>query len=147
LQKSLWPHIDNTANAFEYDEYGRVVLRAGLNPEQRVLAAETLRITGLNQTPASAASFHAQGIAYDSTSKREEAWGTAADALSLFQGNRTQAQLKSMMSLAIKTGFFSIWMAVFVGEPAVRLELIKVFRASPACYDPISAAPVPRRRV
>lgn len=147
LSKSLWPHIDNTGNAFDYDQHGRVTISAGISAANGVLAAETLRLTGLGRTPAVAATFHAKGIAYDSTRKREEAWAIAADALNLYQSNRTAAQLAALVRTARLTGYFSIWMTVFHAEVLVRRELIVAFRACAACYDPTTTALVARMRL
>ena len=146
LKKSIWPHIDNTSIAFEYDPHGRVRISATLTNAQHVLMAkELMNIVGLDHTPATAAPYRKLALIYDVISRRERAWNKAQIALATYQQNPTNIQRSSIKEQAEDTGFFSIWMKIFEAYPAVRQDLIAVFKADASSFDPITTLPVTPR--
>lgn len=147
LHRFLWPHVDNTARAFEYHADGRVTIAAGLPNDVAALAEATREMVGLMRSPAAAGDYHALGIAYDGIVKREDAWGVASRARVAYDENPTANQLATLLDNAEKTGFFSLWMRVFHDRPDVRRALIQTLHASAACYDAVTTDPIARSRI
>lgn len=146
LIKQAWPHLDNTFGVFDYDKYGRVKVAGALtNAAHAAMADRTLRMAGLDRTPAVSATYQELGLDYDSTSRRANVWRKAETALNAFLQNPTDIQVQSIADQAESAGFFSIWMHVFANQKAVRRKLIQVFKASAACFD-LSANPISPRQ-
>ncbi len=136
LANQAWPHLDNTFFAYDYDQFGRVKVAQALSSNQHIdMAQRTLEMAGLNNTPAVAAKYNELGLIYDSTSRREKAWKKAEIALAAYIENPTDVQRKSIINQAEDTGFFSIWMAVFVAYPEIKMNLINEFKAAADCFD------------
>ncbi len=147
LRASLWPHIDNTFNAFEYQKSGLVRVRHGLSPAVSAEATRLLDMVGLMQSPTVAAKYEALGIAYDGTTRRTEAWGIASRALEAYRENPTAKMLETICDNCYSTGYFSVWMTVFRKYANVRQAFIKRCRAACECFDGITAKPLTRGRV
>jgi uncharacterized protein (TIGR02646 family) len=146
LRRFIWPHIDNTVRCFDYLADGRVEITASLHPDVQALAESTRDMVGLMISPGATADYIGTGIAYDGIQKRSAAWGIAQRARVAYEENPSQNQLASLLDNATQTGHFSIWMQVFHDRPAVRRDLIQVFRAAPTCFN-ANTDPVPRGRV
>ena len=147
LFRALWPHLDNTLNAFSYLPDGRVTVRSGIGAALSALANELIAMAGLLRSPAAAQGFENLGIAYDGISRRKEAWGIAENALAVYLENPSPAQIRSIRDACRKTGYFSIWMEVFSKHHKVRQALIAECKAAPACFDPVTTQPLARGRV
>ncbi len=135
LKRYLWPHLDNTYNAFDYHRDGRVTVKANLDPAITALVNRVIDMVGLLKSPGAAVSYENTGIAYDGISRRAEAWGIAHTALAAYVENPTPNQLRSIRNTCKKTGHFSIWMTVFHAHPVVRQALIAECKAAPECFD------------
>jgi uncharacterized protein (TIGR02646 family) len=146
LKRFLWPHLDNTFAAFDYDSSGRVFPNPGLPRQISGLARDTITMVGLMQSPAAAVNYAALGIAYDGASKRSEAWEIAKRARDAYLQNPSPAQLRAVCDACYCTGHFSIWMAVFYRQPIVRHALITKCKADPVCFDATTSAPIVRGR-
>lgn len=145
LAKQAWPHLDNTFNAFTYDQHGRVGISSSLPANQQLMADETLKMAGLNNTPATAARYRELGQIYELTKRRERAWENALIALATYRASPTNLQRKAIVNQAAGAGFFSIWMAAFDAYPTVKVDLIKAFQASTACFSSIGTSVSPRQ--
>ena len=140
LADTLWPDRDNTARAFAYGVSGVVSLNAGLSPAITALAGTLRDLVGLDRTPA-----------HPSLSKADRRWHhrLAAYDLAIFarDGMNEAANDTDLRELAVRaaraTGFFSVWMAVFNGDPDMRVRLLSAFSAAPDCYD-AATTEVPR---
>lgn len=147
LTRYLWPHLDNTANAFCYKSTGEVEIASSV-PAQYKRAAELTRdMTGLLRSPAKAKTYAKLGISYDGASKRTQIWGQASGFRQQFLQNPTAANAKVIADGASLIGYFSIWMEVFHDQTTMRKELIRAFKADPACFDPTTTAPIPKGRL
>lgn len=147
LVRSLWPHLDNTLNAFSYLPDGRVTVRPGIGAAVSMFASELIAMAGLLKSPAAAEGFENLGISYDGISRRKEAWGIAENALAVYLENPSPAQIRSIRDACRKTGYFSIWMEVFSAHHDVRQALIAECKAAPECFDPATTQTIARGRV
>jgi uncharacterized protein (TIGR02646 family) len=146
LKRFLWPHIDNTFAAFNYDSTGRVFPNPDLPHRIAALARDTITMVGLMQSPGAARDYSALEVAYDGASKRVEAWEIAKRAREAYLENSSPAQLRAVCDTCYCTGHFSIWMAVFHSQPIVRRALIIKCKADPSCFDATTSAPIVRGR-
>ncbi len=69
-----WPHLDNTARAFEYTSDGRVVPSSTLTSAERLRASKTLALTGLQRFGPNASVADYRWL------HRREAWSKAKEA-------------------------------------------------------------------
>ena len=75
---------------------------------------------------------------------RDTAWLKAQEALSNLTGADTPAHRRTIAAIAAATGFWSVWRAVFSGDPDMLSRLNAAFTGTdPACFDTRSR-PVPR---
>lgn len=142
----LWPHRDNTFRAFEYFADGRVEVRQGLKKTVRQAAEATREMVGLLRSPAKAKEFEDLGIPYEGASKRSQQWKQAEIFRTMYLENPSPAKATAFADIAVRLGYFSIWMAVFHDRPEMRRELIRAFKADPSCFD-INAQPIKKGRV
>ena len=147
LSRSLWPHVDNTLNAFTYLPDGRVEIRQGIGAVVSALAEELREMAGLLKSPARAQGYQNIGIAYDGINRRKEAREIAENALVVFTENPSPAQLRSIRDTCRKSGYFSIWMEVFQAHQDVRQALIDECKAASECFDPATTQALARGRV
>ena len=146
IKSCLWPHVDNTTDAFHYEKNGLMTVHTGLAAPVAVLATHTIDMIGALKSPAVASSYEALGIAYDGVDKREEAWGTAEIARADYLANRNStATLDAIVRMCETTGHFSIWMRVFARYPEVKSRIIACCKAAAGCFD-AAAKPIQRGR-
>lgn len=143
----LWPHLDNTFNAFIYQSNGLVSLKPGLPPDIEILANATLDMIGLMRSPAVASKYHDLGIAYDGNERRCEVWSIAELALEAYKENPSQVQLQTICDNCYSNGYFSIWMKVFAAYPEVRKAFINKCNAATSCFESTSTTPIARGRL
>ncbi|CAI1785508.1 HNH endonuclease [Serratia quinivorans] len=146
LSNLLLPDRDNTFYAYVYSADGKVAPAAQLSPAQQAIAQETLSLTGLDKKVSQIFDDNGKLVALDRESQRKEAWGTAQEALSDVLNNPgNTAVLRLTAVLAKETGFFSIWMTVFSGQPTMLLRIIEAFEGTAAsgCFDAIGVSTVP----
>lgn len=126
------PDRDNTARAFQYGEEGLLAPHPALEPEQRDKAHRTLKLLGLDRTPANAAPATDRRWL-----NRREAWNLAQRSLGRWQRRRGDQDIReSIIDLAKSRGHWSIWMAVFEAEPEIRQALIDAFPGTcRSCFD------------
>lgn len=111
----LWPDRDDTFSAFVYQSGGRVSVNERLAEAEHRKALALFDLVGLG----------AQGSPTDSRHRqRREAWNTAVDAQGCI-GDDNSREL--VVKLALATGFFSVWMAVFHDDEDMRQRLTEAF--------------------
>jgi hypothetical protein len=74
-----------------------------------------------------------------------QAWGEAQDAHDgLMADPQNWALRQSIVKLAVKTGFFSVWMSVFANEIPMQLQFVNAFSGTreSECFDPLTAQPI-----
>ena len=114
-QGYLWPDRDATYAAFVYRSGGRVSVKEGLAPRQRRKASALFGLVGLGET----------GTPTDRRwHKRRQAWDQAVMARALIGDEKSRILA---VNIALGTGFFSVWMAVFDGDDDMRARLIEAF--------------------
>lgn len=132
----LWPDEDNTFVAYEY--YNEIFVRPALGivgTGFELLAKNTLKLTGIDRLPKK---IHAPSkeIRRDNRwQKRKAAWGKADRALVSWNTNPSKELCVTIADLAHSTGFYSIWVLKFAGEPVVLAEIKAQFLNT---YDPIA---------
>jgi len=147
LKRFLWPHLDNTFNAFAYHKDGSLTIRDGLSASLNTLAKATREMLGLLKSPDVSQDYHGRGLAYDGITKRAQAWGMAEIALAAYTENQTPTQLDTINAMCSTIGHFSIWMEVFKNHPDVRKVVIRVSKAAPNCFDASTTRPILRGRI
>jgi uncharacterized protein (TIGR02646 family) len=145
LEKYLLPDRDNTFAAFVYRDNGRIDVCPVLSPANQVRASDTLRLVGLNVHTRNVRSQNELMVALDRINQRREAWLHAVEARVELAANPGNTCLVScVVKLALKMGFFSVWMEVFRDDPFIRNRLIDAFPGSrdSGCFDSQTSAPV-----
>lgn len=126
----LIPDRDNTFAAFDYFEDGTVTPRAGLSAEQLQLAERTLDLVGLSKDAYEVFDDNGKQVVVDRVSKRKETWLTALDARKEFDedpDNVSENYKRTVTTLMLRDGGFSIWMKVFEGIPSMQRMFIESF--------------------
>lgn len=146
LAQTILPDRDNSFFALRYLPDGRIEpSAAAMSGGFKTMVAATLALTGLDKVPVKTLDSHGKQVALERVSQRIQAWLLAEDAKTDIENNPTDSVLrKSTAKVATASGFFSVWMTVFDGDPDMRNRLIDAFpgvRGS-GCFDPISTAPV-----
>lgn len=137
----LWPHLDNTARVFRYLAGGLVTPDPALSVGPRTLAADTLRLTGLDRYPGAAVEPAAQDFRWQ---HRREAWDIAQRALARLTVTDCVPMREQIVDTAIQTGFWSVWMSVFARDSDMRTRLVNAFRGT--AIDCFNADAQPIRR-
>ena len=116
----LWPDRNDTETAFEYLPDGIVKVRANRRKTERARARKLFCLVGLGRRPGN--DPQAQDRRWQG---RKEAWRIAVEARAdLVNSN---ANVEAVVRLALATGYWSVWMAVFADHPDVRLRLRSAF--------------------
>lgn len=133
-----WPHLDNTARALEYLPDGRITVHSELDSTQRRIAQNTIDLTGLGRVPPNVSALDRRWL------HRRDTWSKAVDVRDSLAGQDTPTVRKLITELAVATGHWSIWMAVFSGDADMRRRFIAAFVGTSAtCFD---ADTIPVRR-
>lgn len=111
----LWPDRDNTFGAFVYHSSGDVFVNETLVEKEHSKASALFDLVGLGRQNTST---------NERNHLRREAWGTAALARDLARDDNSR---QLVVQLALATGFFSVWMAVFHDDEDVRQRLTEAF--------------------
>ncbi len=140
----LIPDRDNTFLAFIYAEDGTVNIPPGLSAEASALANATCELVALNL------GWHPnwkEDLLFSAITRAEQrvqAWVEAKEARADFAAGKIHG--RAVAREAAACGFFSIWMAAFVGISEVRHEIIKAYpNTASDCFDqntdPVSPRP------
>jgi uncharacterized protein (TIGR02646 family) len=126
------PDRDNTARAFQYGEGGLVSAHPELGHEQRDKARRTLKLLGLDKTPANTPPATDRRWL-----SRFDTWNMAQRSLGRWQRRRGDPDIReSIIDLARSQGLWSIWMAVFETEHEIQQALIDAFPGTcRSCFD------------
>ncbi len=141
----LLPDRDNTFFAFQYKPDGTIDVATGLPPNLAALAENTLRLVGLQKPAHEQMDEQSQRVYIDRVSQRMQAWGQAQMAYEdLIAEPDNMALRRTITSLALKTGFFSVWMSVFANHILMQLEFMAAFTGTleSECFHPSTALPI-----
>ena len=141
LTTILLPDRDNTLMAFVYSADGKIAPVLGAPASATAL----IHLVGLSKDVRQTYDHNGELIALDRASQRMETWDLALRNRARWQRRPTTELKESIVELAGKSGFFSIWMTVFSAESELRREFIRAFKAAPDCFDPTTTAPVSPR--
>lgn len=145
LHDLLLPDRDNTFAAFEYGDDGHVLPAAHLSAATRVLAEQTLTLTGQNTRRGLPRDRNLRRVALDRISQRRETWLMALRSRENLQRRSIEELREAIVSLALAVGFFSIWMKVFEADPDMRGRFIRAFPGTAAdCFDAATLPVSPR---
>lgn len=117
-----WPDRDNTSRAFTYrrDEPPEVSTDASVDQDR---AERTIQLSGLDRLPG-----HPRYSDRDRRwLKRFNAWSLATEVADLIAANDTSEARELAIKVAIGHGFWSVWMAAFIGDQDMRSRLIQAF--------------------
>lgn len=141
-----FPDRDNTFYAFKYLADGNI---QPLRSNDQI-ATRTLELTGLDKAKRQTLDTESRLIAEDRSSQRMQAWEHAEICLNDYNSNLSNVTVKDLIvSNAVTTGFFSVWMTVFCDIPEMMNRFIDAFSGTreSECFDrdaaPISPAPNP----
>ncbi|MBL4849410.1 MAG: HNH endonuclease [Planctomycetes bacterium] len=141
LDDYYWPDVDNTNLVIDYLEGGLVVPAQGLqdHPQRKARAERTIALTGLDKVPGNDPEARDRRWI-----NRFEAWGRAATALRRLRQRDTPELRDQIVDNALDKGFWSVWMAVFGEEKAMRERLLESFpNTASDCFDD-ELRPIPR---
>ncbi len=111
----LWPDEDNTSGAFTYQSGGRVSVAEGLESDELSGAKALFDLVGLG-----APGTHTDRRRH----KRRQAWEKAMEVRGHVNDGGTR---ELAVEVALGTGFFSVWMAVFSDDEDMCHRLKQAF--------------------
>lgn len=136
LDEFIWPHLDNTAMAYQYSTGGIVRVSTNLNDTQKEKAKKLMDLVGLDRVPSLDISKNPEER--DNRWKfRMTAWDKAEELKRDLMSFDTPTMRKYIIEIAVKTGYFSVWMSVFQSDLKMKKDLIAAFIGTDInCYDP-----------
>ncbi|MFZ2727049.1 MAG: HNH endonuclease [Methylococcaceae bacterium] len=120
----LLPHCNNTFDVFIYLESGYIQCNPIITDELKSKAQALLNLVRLDRIP------NRNGYAgHDKLwQERKQVWELAQRYLIKYQNNT--CDIETIKDLALKSGFWSIWMRAFEHFPEVQKELINSFKGT-----------------
>lgn len=144
------PDRDNTLLAFLYHSDGRIEPAQALGRSLRSVAEATVELLGLDQISKPPVDKKRRHAIEQRRKERKDRWLVASQVRVQMENDPANSELReAFVNLVKKTGYFSIWMAVFADDPDMRNRLIDAFPGTreSGCFDangaPISPAPNP----
>lgn len=141
-----FPDRDNTFCAFDYLQDGNI---QPAKPGDQI-AADTLKLTGLDKEMRQTHDERGRLIAEDRSSQRMQVWELAEISLDDFNSSPGNEVVKNVIVRnAVLAGFFSVWMAVFQNVPEMTNRFIDAFSGTreSGCFaddaTPVIPAPNP----
>jgi len=142
----LLPDRDNTFAALQYLRDGSIeaspsAVAAGLVK----IVSDTLALTGLDKAALNSPDANGRQVALDRVRQRMEAWLIADESRADLTADPLNLGLqRAIVNVATATGFFSIWMTVFQGEPSMLGRLIDAFDGTRAsgCFEAMTGLAV-----
>ena len=114
-QGYLWPDSDDTFVAFVYRSGGRLSVNDRLLQNEHLKASTLFDLVGLG----------GMGTRTDRRRhKRHQAWDQAVKVRDLINNDNSRVLA---VNVALGTGFFSVWMAVFQDDDNMRQRLMAAF--------------------
>ena len=118
----LWPDIDNTDLAYDYDEISVITPKATLNAAQNAAAQALITLTGLDKTVVNSTKKDTRW------STRNEAWNKAKSMHAAWSSAPNQPGLLiAIPEIAKATGYYSIWCKTFATIPPVLAAIELAF--------------------
>ncbi|GAB5478531.1 MAG: hypothetical protein Marn2KO_19980 [Marinobacter nauticus] len=141
LQNLLLPDRDNTSAAFVYRKDGNIDIHNALNQQQARFAANTLKLVGLDKPRSVVLDANDEEVALDRASQRMQAYLLAERAKENLTACNREPMREKIVDTAVKTGYFSIWMAVFDEEIDMKLRFIEAFSGTKKseCFNQANA--------
>jgi len=146
LDKLYFPDRDNTFALFVYNLDGSIEPdKDRLNSEQEKMAENTLALMGLNKPLREVYDENGRLVAIDRVGQRMEIRLIAEESKDDLQKHPTDALRRQIVRTARESGFFSIWMDVFVNDNEMRRRFIEAFPGTAKdCFD-VNTQPVSPR--
>lgn len=131
IDSYYWPDIHNTSLLFDFYPFGAVTVKPSLHPSvDPDKCQRTLELTGLNLYGTTTSSADRRWI------KRSQAYGKAEDAFDYYVNhNRPADFIPIIRNTALSTGFWSVWITVFLNEFQVIMALKNAFPNTFEYYD------------
>lgn len=145
LEDIFLPDRDNTQYIFDYTADGKVRVKNHLLENQKE-SAERLRVlVGLEKDIRKTYDNNGNIVATDRISQRMEVWGIALESKRELESAPTDGMRRQIERTAAASGFFSVWMQVFVGDTDMRNRFIQAFQGTATdCFDEQSKTISPR---
>lgn len=137
LDDYVWPDVDNTFLAFQYDAEGRVLARTGLVNDLDSKVHRTWKMLGFDRHPDRLTAGMQEPTKKDLRwLHRREAWQRATRLKNGLAVSDTQERRAAIADMATERGMFSIWMTVFENDVDIRQRLIVAFPGTAGqCFD------------
>lgn len=134
LPDHLWPDVDNTMRAFEYQRGGIIAASATLDANLARKAEATIVLMGLDKDPGNPG--REPSISDRRWLRRQEAWQKAEHCKTLLARKDCQEFRAVIVEVALGRGEFSIWWTAFQGDADMRRRLREAFVGTAnACFD------------
>ena len=122
------PDRDNTFEVFVYLESGLIIVNPSIDSELRLKAEKLIDLIGLDRYPG-----HESYSNKDKRwSERKEIWELANRYLNKLKEAR--CDIETILDLASKSGFWSIWMNVFWEYKEIKKRLVTDFNGTRSEY-------------
>ena len=128
FNKILLPHLHNTFVVFSYLESGLITINPTIDDALKPKAQELMDLVGLDRLPGHANYSHKD----KRWEERKKAWELANRYLAKLTNGSCDIEI--IKDLAIATGFWSIWMAVFDNHTNVKVQLVSTFNGTRSEY-------------
>lgn len=134
LPDYLWPDLDNTMRAFEYQHGGIITAGVALPAVLARKAEATIRLLGLDKHPGNPGREPSKSDLR--WRRRLEAWQKAEHCRTLLAQQDCEEVRALIVEVATGRGEFSIWWRVFQGDTDMRKRLREAFVGTAnACFD------------
>ncbi|MFH7001750.1 HNH endonuclease [Flavobacterium bizetiae] len=117
----ILPYLSNTFSPFEYLESGLIKIKSKVDPVSASKAQNLINLIGLDRRPG-----HSKfSIKDDRWQERKQAWELSKRYHDKFINKK--CDIETIVDLALKSGFWSIWMNAFNDCTNVQIALINSF--------------------
>lgn len=131
IDNYYWPDSDNTFRALQYSVGGIVEPADDLSTDEKIRAAATIRLTGLDKQPLN------DPEASDRRWKnRRETWDIAVRSKNNLSNSNYPEMREQIVLTATGHAYWSIWMTVFKDDPDMLRRFIEAFPGTCRdCFD------------
>ena len=131
LERTHFPHRDNTYMDFIYDESGRVTVNPALPKEEYEKAENLYNLVKMGRDPFGEGATRNRDFRWRT---RFQTWNIAKKYLGKYEAGKSD--LDDILELVKGYGHWSIWFTVFKGHDEVRKALIENTPGTcKACFD------------
>jgi len=136
MAEFVWPHLDDSSHAFNYDDSGLVIVNRANNTDVQIRASKTIDLCKLARPMPNVGTVAYRESGDRRTEDRAQAWEIAVDHLNDYENSESDDVRKFLIKYIVQkvqsTGFWSVWMTVFEEYSEMKQALIEGFPGTQA---------------